>query len=97
MLPDITINLNGFLHSYVLVSHFLVRIINLIMYATLPESRSLPSVTLGKYFIGKGLFVEYFFADTRQKLCRVSKSTRQRKTLGKLRIEKLKKTAKHFF
>jgi hypothetical protein len=29
-------------------------------------------------------------------LCRVSKSTRQRKTLGKLRIEKIKKTAKHF-
>jgi hypothetical protein len=30
-------------------------------------------------------FTEYFF-DTRQRLCRVSKSTRQRKALDKLRI-----------
>jgi hypothetical protein len=53
--------------------------------------------TLGKDFIGKGFFAECFFSDTRQRLCRVSKSTRQRKTLGKLRIEIfLKKTAKHF-
>jgi hypothetical protein len=44
--------------------------------------------TLGKDFIGKGFFAECFFSDTRQRLCRVSKNTRQRKTLGKLRIEK---------
>jgi hypothetical protein len=59
------------------------------------------SKTLGKgYFtLGKG-FAE---CNTRQifhrqmVLCRVLFSdTRQRKTLGKLRIEKLKKTAKHF-
>jgi hypothetical protein len=52
--------------------------------------------TLGKGFaecntrqrtLGKGFFAECFFSDTRQRLCRVSKSTRQRKTLGKLRIE----------
>jgi hypothetical protein len=53
--------------------------------------------TLGKDFIGKWFFAECFFSDTRQRLCRVSKNTRQRKTLGKLRIEKIKKkTAKHF-
>jgi hypothetical protein len=37
------------------------------------------------------------FSDTRQRLYRVSKSTRQRKTLGKLRIEKIKKNSKTFF
>jgi hypothetical protein len=26
----------------------------------------LPSVTLGKHFVGKGFFAEYFFLDTRQ-------------------------------
>jgi hypothetical protein len=41
--------------------------------------------TLGKDFIGKGLFAECFFSDTRQ-----------RKTLGKLRIEKIKKNSKTF-
>jgi hypothetical protein len=47
--------------------------------------------TLGKDFIGKGFFSECFFRT-------LGKSTQQRKTLGKLRIEKkLKKTAKHFF
>jgi hypothetical protein len=53
--------------------------------------------TLGKYFIGKGFFAEYFFSDTRQRLCRVSKNTRQRKTLGNLRIKKIKKNSKTFF
>jgi hypothetical protein len=53
--------------------------------------------TLGKDFIGKGFFAECFFSDTRQRLCRVSKNTRQRKTLGKLRIEKNKKNSKTFF
>jgi hypothetical protein len=33
--------------------------------------------TLGKDFIGKGFFTECFFSDTRQRLYRVSKSTRQ--------------------
>jgi hypothetical protein len=47
--------------------------------------------------IGKGFFAEYFFSDTRQKLYRVSKSTRQKKTLGKLRIEKSLKNSKTFF
>jgi 5-formaminoimidazole-4-carboxamide-1-beta-D-ribofuranosyl 5'-monophosphate synthetase len=64
--------------------------------AILHSAKPLPSVTLDKYFIGKGFFAEYFFSDTRQRLCRVSKSTRQRKTLNKLKIEKTKKTAKHF-
>jgi hypothetical protein len=53
--------------------------------------------TLGKYFIGKGFFAECFFSDTRQRLCRVSKSTWQRKTLGKLRIEKIKKKQQNIF
>jgi hypothetical protein len=53
--------------------------------------------TLGKDFIGKGFFAECFFSDTRQRLCRVSKSTRQRKALGKLRIEKNKKNSNTFF
>jgi hypothetical protein len=70
--------------------------------AILHSAKPLPSVTLGKAFaecntrqrtlgknfIGKGFFAECFFSDTRQRLCRVSKSTRQRKTLGKLKIEK---------
>jgi hypothetical protein len=64
--------------------------------AILHSAKALPSVTLGKDFIGKELFAECFFSDTRQ-LCRVSKSTRQRKTLGKLRIEKIKKNSKTFF
>jgi hypothetical protein len=53
---------------------------------------------LGKHFIDKGFFAEYFFSDTRQRLClcRASKNTRQRKTLGKLKIAKPRKTAKHF-
>jgi hypothetical protein len=45
----------------------------------------------------KGSLTSAFFSDTRQRLCRVLKSTRQIKTLGKLRIEKSEKTAKHFF
>jgi hypothetical protein len=54
--------------------------------------------TLGKDFIGKWFFAECFFSDTRQRLCRVSKSTRQRITLGKGRIEKFfKKNSKTFF
>jgi hypothetical protein len=36
------------------------------------------------------------FSDTRQRLCRMSKITRQRKALGKLRITKNPKIAKHF-
>jgi hypothetical protein len=65
--------------------------------AILHSAKALPSVTLGKDFIGKGFFAECFFSDTRQRLCRVSKSTRQRKTLDKLRIEKIKKNSKTFF
>jgi hypothetical protein len=61
------------------------------------SAKALPSVTLGKDFIGKGFFAECFFSDTRQRLCRVSKSTRQRKTLGKLRIEKIKKKQQNIF
>jgi hypothetical protein len=53
--------------------------------------------TLGKDFIGKRFFVECFFSDTRQRLCRVSKNIRQRKTLGKLRIEKIKKKQQNIF
>jgi hypothetical protein len=66
---------------------------------TLPESRSLPSVLdtqqrlfytrqriLGKYFIGKGFFAEYFFRTLGKDFVEC------RKTLGKLRIEKNKKT-----
>jgi hypothetical protein len=35
---------------------------------------------LGEQYIGKSFFVEYFFSGTRHRLCRVSGSTRQRKT-----------------
>jgi hypothetical protein len=55
----------------------------------LATAKPLSSVTLGKYFIGKGFFAEYFFRT-------LGKSTRQRKTLGKLRIEKIKKNSKIF-
>jgi hypothetical protein len=96
MLPDITINLNGFLHSYVLVSHFLVRIINLIMYATLPESRSLPSVTLGKEHSAnissaKGYLPSSFFRTLGKNFAECQKA------LGKLRIEKIKKKQQNIF
>jgi hypothetical protein len=37
--------------------------------AILHSAKVLPSVTLDKYFIGKGFFAEYFFSDTRQRLC----------------------------
>jgi hypothetical protein len=43
------------------------------------SAKPLPSVTLSKFFIVKGFFAEYFFSNTRQKLCRVSKSTHQKK------------------
>jgi hypothetical protein len=33
----------------------------------------------GKQYIGKGFFAEYFLSGTRQRLCRVSVGTRQRK------------------
>jgi hypothetical protein len=67
------------------------------------------SKTLGKVYFtldkersanissAKGSLPNTFFSDTRQRLCRVSKSTRQRKTFGKLRIEKFKKNSKTFF
>jgi hypothetical protein len=59
--------------------------------AILHSAKALPSVTLGKEHSAKissakGSLPSVFFSDTRQK-----------KTLGKLRIEKIKKkTAKHF-
>jgi hypothetical protein len=61
--------------------------------AMLHSTKPLSSVTLDKQFIGKWFFAEYFFLD---RLCRVSKSTWQRKTLDKLIIEKIKKIEKHF-
>jgi hypothetical protein len=45
--------------------------------------------TLGKYFIGKGFFAEYFFRTLGKDFAECPKSTRQRKTLGKLKIEKI--------
>jgi hypothetical protein len=50
--------------------------------------KSLPSVTLSKYSIDKRVLCRVIFSDNRQRLCRVSKRTRQIKTLGKLRITK---------
>jgi hypothetical protein len=50
---------------------------------------SLPSA-----FFGQSAML---FSDNRQRLCRLSKSTRQRKTLGKLRIEKIKKKQQNIF
>jgi hypothetical protein len=35
--------------------------------------------TLGELYIGSGLFAEYFLSGTRQRICRVSFDTRQRK------------------
>jgi hypothetical protein len=46
--------------------------------------------TLDKYFIGKEPFAEYFFRTLGKDFAEC------RKTLRKLRIEKIKKTAKHF-
>jgi hypothetical protein len=45
---------------------------------------------LGKCYIGKGFFAEYFF----RTLCKDFAECQ--KALDKLRIENLKKTAKHF-
>jgi hypothetical protein len=47
--------------------------------------------TLGKYFTGKEFFVEYFFRTLGKDFAECQK------ILGKLRIEKIKKIAKHFF
>jgi hypothetical protein len=53
--------------------------------------------TLGKDFIGKGFFVECFFSDTRQShFAECQKALGKGKTLGKLRIEKIKKNSKTF-
>jgi hypothetical protein len=49
-------------------------------------------ITLGKYFIGKGFFAEYFFSDFAE-----CQSTRQKKILSKLRIEKIKKKQQNIF
>ena len=57
---------------------------------SLPESRSLPNVPLGKEhsanFLSAKDSLPSTFLDTRR-LCRVSESTHQTKALGKLRIE----------
>jgi hypothetical protein len=58
--------------------------------AILHSAKPLPSVTLGKYFIGKGFFAEYFFRTIGKHFAECQKA------LGKLRIEKIKKTAKYF-
>jgi hypothetical protein len=73
--------------------------------AILHSAKPLPRVTLGKafaesntrqrtpgkYFIGKWFFVEYFFRTLDKDFAECQKA------LGKLRIEKIKKLAKHFF
>jgi hypothetical protein len=55
-------------------SHYRNRVLYRV-YKTL--GKALPSVTLDKYFLGTGFFAEYFFSNTRQRLCRVSKNIRQ--------------------
>jgi hypothetical protein len=36
-------------------------------------------IKIGKLYIGNGFFAEYFLSGTRERLCRLSPSTRQRK------------------
>jgi hypothetical protein len=65
----------------ILISHLTCGVVY-----SLPESRSLPiilhlakllpSVTLGKYFYRQRVLCRVLFLGTRQRLCRVSKSTR---------------------
>src|SRR5687768_1272994 len=59
--------------------------------AILHSAKPLPSVTLGKHFIGKGFFAEYFFWTLDKDF------TECRKALGKLRIEKTKKKQQNIF
>jgi hypothetical protein len=56
----------------------------------LHSAKPLPSVTLGKYFIGKWFFDEYFFLTLGKDFAEC------RKALDKLRIEKNPKKQKHF-
>jgi hypothetical protein len=65
--------------------------------AILHSAKPLPSVTLGKYFIGKWFFAEYFFRTVGKDFVECRKAPGKEKTLDKLRIEKIKKIAKHFF
>jgi hypothetical protein len=65
--------------------------------AILHLAKPLPSVTLGKEHSANILSAKSSLPSTFFGLCRVSKSTRQRKTLGKLRIEKIKKKQQNIF
>jgi hypothetical protein len=76
--------------SHFYIVHYLNRVTLGKDYFTL--EKLLPSVTLDKYFIGKGFFAEYFFLTLRKDFAECQK------TLGKLRIEFFfQKTAKPFF
>jgi hypothetical protein len=69
-------------------------------YRTRHSTKLLPSVTLVKEYSTNILSVKgslsSTFSDAQQRLCRMSKSTRQRKALDKLRITKKPKKSKTF-
>jgi hypothetical protein len=73
------------------MSHYRNRVLRHSAKAILNSTKSLSSVTLGKHFIGKWFFVKYFFSDTRQRLCRVSKN------IWQIKIAKNPKNSKTFF
>jgi hypothetical protein len=68
---------------------------------SLPDTQQRPFYTqqriLGKHFIGKGFFAEYFFRIPDKDFAKCRKNTRQRKALGELRTTKNPKTSKTFF
>jgi hypothetical protein len=53
--------------------------------------------TLNKYFIGKWFFAEYFFQVLDKDFVEFSKTTRQRKALGKTRIANSPKKQQNIF
>jgi hypothetical protein len=70
--------------------------------AILHSAKAMPSVTLGKEHSAKissakGSLPSAFFRTLGKDFAECQKNTRQRKTLGKLRIEKIKKNSKTFF
>jgi hypothetical protein len=65
--------------------------------AILHSTKPLPSVTLDKYFIGKGFFADYFFSDTLQRLCRVSKKHSAKKNTRQIKNRKNLKKQQNIF
>jgi hypothetical protein len=65
--------------------------------AILHSAKPLPSVTLGKYFIGKGFFAEYFFRTLGKDFAECQKALGKKNTRQIKNPKKIKKNSKTFF